>query len=327
MNVYLTFDVEVWCNNWAELDQRFPAAYERYVYGRSPSGDYALPATLQILNRHGLRGVFFVEPMFAARFGAEFLERIVHMLREAGQDVQLHLHPEWTDEIQPPLLADISRKRQHLAYYSVDEQTQLIAYAKHALLSAGATNVNAFRAGSFAANRATYVALQRNAIHIDSSLNELDSNSGQGIDALAQPTGHRMIGDVHAYPVTVFQDGWGRLRPAQVGACSFAELNDAMDSAHANGCGHFVIVSHNFEMLRPDRSIPDWVVVRRFERLCAYLGANTARFDVGLFSAAPQETQPTQRAHSTKWSTTVRWAEQIQRRLPTANLGARPIHG
>ena len=327
MKVYLTFDVEVWCNNWAELDQRFPAAFERYVYGRSAHGDYALPATLQILQRHGLRGVFFVEPLFAARFGSEFLERIVQMIRGAGQDVQLHLHPEWTDEIRPPLLADISRKRQHLSYYSVDEQTQLIAYAKQALQAAGAGEVSAFRAGSYAANAATYEALRRNTIAIDSSLNELDGNSGQGIPTLAQPASHRMVGGVHTYPITVFQDGFGQLRPAQIGACSFSELCEAMDFAQANGCGHFVVVSHNFEMLQPDRSIPDWVVVRRFERLCAYLAANTHRFDVGAFSIATQTTRPEQRPRTSKWATTVRWAEQIQRRLPLVNFGARPIHG
>ena len=38
MNVYLTFDVEVWCNDWTQLDARFPASFDRYVYGRSARG-------------------------------------------------------------------------------------------------------------------------------------------------------------------------------------------------------------------------------------------------------------------------------------------------
>ena len=70
MNVYITFDVEVWCNSWRDLDARFPASFERYYFGRSDAGDYALPKTLEILNRHGLLGVFFVEPLFSARFGS-----------------------------------------------------------------------------------------------------------------------------------------------------------------------------------------------------------------------------------------------------------------
>ena len=58
MNVYLSFDIEVWCNGWKDLDGQFPASFERYVYGRSSRGDYALPKTLEILERNGLKGVF-----------------------------------------------------------------------------------------------------------------------------------------------------------------------------------------------------------------------------------------------------------------------------
>ena len=101
MNVLLTFDVEIWCQGWHDLDARFPASFDRYVYGRSSRGDYAIPRTLSILDGHGLKGIFFVEPLFAARFGLKYLKIIVDMIRSAGQEVQLHLHPEWTDEIKP----------------------------------------------------------------------------------------------------------------------------------------------------------------------------------------------------------------------------------
>ena len=74
MNVYLTFDIEVWCNGWSHLDDNFPGSFERYVYGASRTEGYALPKTLQILQRHGLHGVFFVEPLFSARFGSQHLK-------------------------------------------------------------------------------------------------------------------------------------------------------------------------------------------------------------------------------------------------------------
>ena len=64
MDVLITFDVEIWCNSWEELDDRFPDAYQRYVYGSSRKGNFALPHILGTLNRYGLKGVFFVEPMF-----------------------------------------------------------------------------------------------------------------------------------------------------------------------------------------------------------------------------------------------------------------------
>ena len=315
MNVYLTFDVEVWCNDWTQLDARFPASFDRYVYGRSVRGSYALPQTLEILGRHGLRGVFFVEPLFSARFGAQYLATIVGLIRAAGQDVQLHLHPEWTDEIRPPLLADVSRKRQHLIHYSADEQTQLVAFGKRALETAGAGLVDAFRAGSYAVDAGTYLALARNGIAIDSSLNETAAISGADLLAPSSYSTARQVGSVSAFPVTVFRDGLGRLRPAQIGACSFAELRDALASAHNLGCQHFVIVSHNFEMLKPGRSDPDNTVVRRFERLCQLLASRSADYRVGPFvhevKTSCRESRPSVQA----WSTGLRLAEQAMRRL------------
>lgn len=314
MKVYLTFDIEIWCNNWAELDQRFPASFDRYVYGRSTHGDFALPATLRILQSRGLCGVFFVEPLFAARFGQSYLDTVVGMILSAGQDVQLHLHPEWTDEIRPAILPNTKGKRQHLFLYSELEQAELIRIGKHALEVAGAPAIRVFRAGSYAANRATYKALCRNDIWIDSSLNEIDPVSGKDLDVPDYFSTQREIDGIVVYPVTVFTDGLGRRRPAQVGACGFAEMKDALISAQASGCEHFVIVSHNFEMLKSESSEPDWIVVRRFELLCDFLAAQRGRFEVGTFEPS-LVSKAGLRPHASALSTGVRWAEQIYRRL------------
>ena len=273
MKVLLTFDVEVWCNGWDALDKSFPPSFERYVYGRSHCGDYALPKTLEILSRHGLRGVFFVEPLFAARFGQSYLDTIVQIILAAGQDVQLHLHPEWTDEITPALLPRNKVKRQHLSYYDVDEQTALIAHGKQMLLDAGVRSISAFRAGSFAANRDTYTALERNGLYIDSSLNHFYAISGADLRADYDLHCSGQIAGVRSYPVTVFRDGFGRSRPAQLSGCSFAELRGALLDAQEKGQEHFVLVSHNFEMLKSGSVLPDRIVVQRFERLCAFLAS------------------------------------------------------
>jgi peptidoglycan/xylan/chitin deacetylase (PgdA/CDA1 family) len=318
VKVHLTFDVEVWCGGWSALDERFPSRFERYVYGHSPAGDYALPKTLEILDRHGLRGVFFVEPLFSARFGAQHLATVAGLITAAGQDVQLHLHPEWTDEITPPLLPGPRVKRQHLVHYSRQEQAALIGWGRHALEAAVGRPVHAFRAGSYAANADTYAALADCGLAVDSSFNETADFAG---GALAQLAGGRDVGHVGAvtvYPVTVFLDGFGRLRQAQVGACGFAELRAALRDARRRGAGHFVIVSHNFELMKPDSSQPDPVVVRRFERLCAFLAAQGDAFEVAAFpagAAQPCAEGAAARARVPASATAVRLAEQAWRRL------------
>ena len=130
MNTLITVDTELWCDGWDDLDGTFPQAFARYIYGRSSRGDYALPETLRALESNGLKATFFIEPLFAYRFGVEPLKEIVGLIQTAGQDIQLHLHSEWTDEARPAILKNVSHKRQHLFQYSLEEQTILIARAR-----------------------------------------------------------------------------------------------------------------------------------------------------------------------------------------------------
>lgn len=316
MKVHLSFDVEVWCNGWNNLDAVFPAAFDRYIYGRSDHGSFALPKTLEILQRYGLTAVFFVEPLFAARFGQRYLAEVVQMILAAGQDVQLHLHPEWTDEIKPPPIADVTRKRQHLNYYTLDEQIALIALGKCYLEAVTGRSVQAFRAGSYAANADTFTALRHLDIKVDSSLNEIAGIGGEGLNRDRVVVDPQMIDGVCSFPVTVFQDGIGRLRPAQVGACSFSEMREAMIDAERKGHDHFVAVSHNFEMLKPGSNERDIIVVNRFEKLCALLANRHDIFHVTTYPVQMQYSENNiARPKTTVGATGVRYLEQALRRI------------
>ena len=123
---------------------------------------------------------------------------------------------------------------------------------------------------------------------------------------------------VLTYPVTVFRDGFGRLRPAQVGACGFHELRQALASAQDSSYPDFVIVSHNFEMLKPGRSDPDFVVARRFEHLCRFLAENTDELPVTGFARMAGSMPPpggTDLPRAGMLPTVGRVAEQIVRRV------------
>lgn len=319
MNVYLTFDVEVWCGGWLNLDSRFPSAFERYVYGRSRTGDYALPAILEILVQNGLKATFFVEPLFAARFGQPWLDTIVKLIVGGGQDVQLHLHTEWTDEISPAVFPGPKIKRQHLSCYSLDEQMTLVALGKKLLKTAGCDSIKAFRAGSFAANRDTYKALAANDINIDSSLNFCLEESGVDLRDEYDLRIPSSIDGVFVLPMTVFADGFGHYRPAQIGSCSFQEMKAALQSAHAQDIANFVILSHNFEMLKPNSNAPDYIVISRFKRLCEFLSREQETYQCLFFDGEIKKTSslgvstfPRVSASATLW----RYAEQALRRLP-----------
>lgn len=285
MRIILTFDVEIWCQDWRHLDEQFPKAFERYVYGESRAGSFALPETLNILAANGLRGVFFVEPLFAARFGIEYLRRVISLIQDSGQEIQLHLHPEWADEITPPPLAGRGRKRPQLRSYSLHDQSTLIALGIRMLQEAGAPRPTSFRAGNFGANEDTFRALAANGIQFDSSVNAINPDSVPDLRERIDLYQVSKLHGVTSCPLSVFRDGTGQLRHAQVGACSGLELEQAISAAAKLGWQCFVILSHNFEMLKSDSNAPDWLVVKRFRRVCAFLKRYAATLSTSGFDA------------------------------------------
>ena len=316
LDVFLTVDVEVWCDGWDDIDAKFPTAYERYIHGRTPRGDYGLPFQLKVLNDHGLGAVFFVEPLFATRFGIAPLTEVVSLLQGGGQEVQLHLHTEWVDESIIPLLPPVGHKRQHLRQFDVNDQQVLIEAGRDLLAQAGATSIDAFRAGSFGFNRDTLTALARAGIAIDSSYNATLFGPDSGVQPGSPVLDIIDCDGVREYPMTVFDDGTGTWRHAQLTACSFAELEGLLWQAAEVERGSFVLLSHSFELLNRSLGRPDDLVIKRFRKLCAFLERNRDTFRVRGFAGATGElpAPPARPLSSPLWKTAGRIAEQAYRR-------------
>lgn len=316
LNVFVTVDVEVWCDGWTDIDAKFPEAFQSYVYGRTADGEFGLRYQADVLQSHGLIGVFFVEPLFSGRFGMEPLTEIASLLRDRGQEIQLHLHTEWIDEWPEPPFPGPRRKRQYLRDFSREEQRLLIAEGTRRLRVAGAPSVNCFRAGSFGFNADTLDALADCSIPFDCSYNAVafgpDSGVAPGV----------LLNDVHRergvteFPMTIYDTGMGALRHVQLTACSWSELERLLWAALESGRESFVLLSHNFELLSPSKSCSDPVVVSRFRRLCSFLDRHRDSFSVrgfrglGHVQAAPH--RPPLR--SSIWNSARRVAEQAYRR-------------
>jgi peptidoglycan/xylan/chitin deacetylase (PgdA/CDA1 family) len=318
LDVFLTVDVEVWCDGWDNIDAKFPGAFKRYIYGQTSRGSYGLPFQTQLLQEHGLTAVFFVEPLFATRFGSEPLAEILDLVQQRGNEIQLHLHTEWVDESTQPLLENIKCKRQFLRYFSLQEQTILIRAGARLIESAGGGNVNAFRAGSFGFNRETLKALSLNNIAFDSSYNASlfgpDSGVSPGIP-LVEPL---ECEGVYEYPLTVFHGGTRKLRHAQLTACSYREMEGLLWQALESRRKAFVILFHNFELLNGSMDSPDDVVVERFRKLCVFLDSHRDCFRVrGFHNLIPVSvlSQPAPLT-SPLWKTGLRMLEQGLRGVP-----------
>jgi hypothetical protein len=255
--------------------------------------------------------------LFSLRFGSEPLAEIVGLIREAGQEVQLHLHTEWVDEARHEVVPGVTAKMQHLRYFDVDRQTLLIERGASLIEASGVDRPNAFRAGSFAFNRDTLVALARNAFQFDSSYNASFFGADSGVMEGTQAFLPFQCEGVIEYPMTVFEDWPGRLRHAQLGACSYRELESLLiRSADAENPA-VVILWHNFECLTKRQSVKDPVVVRRFEKLCQFLDARRDRLDTKGFRGLSPRTVSRQPAliRSNVAKTLSRVVEQGWRRV------------
>lgn len=260
--VFITIDTEF---AW----RHFVAGLGRdEIYDRSlePAG-VGVAYQLELFARHGLKACFFVDPMPALTFGIEPIKRMIEPILEAGQEVQLHLHPHWTG-------ADIDDRsaaaRFQLHEYSYAEQLDLIAEAADLLTAAGAPRPIAFRAGNYAANADTLRALAMLGFEYDSSHNgaEAGGHSRIGLSPrLIAPVRDAVI----EVPVTVIEDKRDRLRTFQPCALSAGESVSALDHAANEGHAAVTIVSHSFELATRIATRANTVHVRRFETLCAAL--------------------------------------------------------
>ena len=284
LNIYITVDTETWCGGWENIDQKFPRAFSNYIYGKTSQGNFGIPFQLKLLNEFGLKAVFFVEPLFSMRFGMSYLEEIVGMILEANQSVELHLHPEWTDESNEVIFPHIKNKREHLKFFSFEEQKQLIALGLDLLTRAGCSNITAFRAGSFGANDDTLRAAQACGLKFDSSYNYcIPECEMQAFSDIHQPQQFEQLTEV---PMTTFVDGLGKRRHAQLTACSFSELKTSIRQAYKHQWNSFVLLSHSFELMKLSQAKPDKVVIKRFEKLCEYLSLNQDMFRTCFFNEA-----------------------------------------
>ncbi len=277
--VFLTIDTELM---WRHHAAGLPADV---IVARSlePAG-VGVGWQLARLAAHGLKACFFVDPMPARVHGIGPIRDVVGAVLAAGQEVQLHIHPNWS-------AADAANRTAHAPFeltdYGADRQRELIAEARDLLIAAGAPPPIAFRAGSYAANDDTLTALTALGFAYDSSHNGSEHPWPSAIALPSRqiaPIVHRGLIEV---PVTLVEDRPGRLRHFQVCALSSAEMRAALDHARRRQHQAVTIVSHGFELANRAGTRANGVHVARFEALCRMLGERSTAMPTAHFANRP----------------------------------------
>lgn len=272
-----------------------PAAnVETSVFGAVESGRFGIEWLMDTMEAHGLKGVFFVDPLPALVFGISFLPAIVTPILARGHEVQLHVHTEWLAWALESPVGD--RRGQNIADFDLKDQQALLDCAAGLLEQSGAPRPIAFRAGNYGADDRTLSALAKLGIMWDSSFNPayVDRGCRIGIPRGANVPIDR--GGVTELPVASLFDWPGHLRPAQVCALSISEMTAAL--RHAAQVNHpaFVIVTHSFEMLSRNRSRSNRAMMSRFESMCREIMENPTLRTVGFVDLDPDLSNRTTRS-------------------------------
>jgi hypothetical protein len=279
--VFITIDTEImWRHHVAGLD------VDTIVQRSLEPANVGVAWQLEQLARHDLKACFFVDPMPALVYGLDPIKRVVGAILEAGQEVQLHIHPNWTGAHAGDKGATYGAFE--LIDYSFEEQVELLAGASDMLVACGAPEPVAFRSGSYSASDDTLAALAQLGFEYDSSHNGSEhpwpSAIGLGERQIA-PIEHRGIIEV---PVTLIEDRAGHLRHFQICALSAGEMRAALDHAVLRSHSAVTIVSHGFELANRAGTRPNAAHVRRFEALCRMLASRRGVLVTEFFADRPR---------------------------------------
>lgn len=285
------------------------ANFARAIACRSAAGEAGIFYQLDTFARHGIKAVFFVDPMPALVWGQEAVDAVVQPILAAGHEVQLHCHTEWLAfAAQSPLPG---QEGNNIKDFSRVEQRALLEWGLERIEAAGAPRPTAFRAGNYGANDDTLRALAELGLRWDSSFAPGYAGSPCEISLPmgdCRPVGH--LG-VMEFPCSAIAAAGG-CRHAQLTALSFTEIRSAILHAARTGWPGFCLVSHSFEMYNRATQRPNALLCNRFEKLCAWLGQQGEVVSAG-FADLPEvsSTAAVPLLPHSRWRTGARMAQQL----------------
>lgn len=294
VNVFITVDAEHSIGGAFSDPTLNPVGNDKRIFGKIGNKEYGIPLIIEIARRYDLPLTFFVEVFSKSYFGEDETKKVCDYILDKGYEIQLHLHPLFLNFGRP--------NPKELFYeatinsYNEDTQAEMIEAGKDILIRYGVKDPIAFRAGGFAADLNTLIALRRNGILIDSSYNRRYLGFPCKLNTLDINDLYKVMG-VLELPITNFIEfSWlgGRPKPLDINGVSFYEIKRVLEMAPICELFNITILMHSFSFIHNSdvqywKVRPRWGVIRRFEKLCEYLNNNKEIFNVRTIGSLIQE--------------------------------------
>ena len=288
--VILTVDTEPSIAGALKDPARYSPLLEQPVWGEVNGRSEALGFITETLCRFDLAATFFVETVHTGYFGEMAMAPYVRHLVDKHQDVQLHIHPVWLNLLRDSPFGDRTFN---------DDSAALPEHELSELLKQGIEQIQrwtgqrpvALRTGNFDASSSVYRAMRQAGLELSSNLCGSGRTYAEAV--LNRSGGICQVEGITELPVTCFSDqgpvGKGRLRAAQITACSAAELINLLEQCASQQVDTVVLVTHPFEFIkkssfRYDDLRPNRLVQSRLIKLCQFLSHNRDRFEVCTFA-------------------------------------------
>jgi peptidoglycan/xylan/chitin deacetylase (PgdA/CDA1 family) len=289
--VYITFDVECSMGGaWDDPSVRCVPP-SRGIYGDAGRRQLGIPLICEMLNREGLEATFFVESFIDEQGYPGEGAGVCEFLLDAGQDVQLHIHPNhWHYKLD----------REGKDAPRTDQIAELPADAQREMLTAGADRLEgwtgrrprAFRAGNMGASEVTLEQMPAAGLSIDSSYTFPYLGGQCGFMDDQRYNGSKWYGPVLELGLSAYDQpplpGLHPAKPLDLVGISSGECIEAIRRITDAGADA-VLILHSFSLFKV-RNVqyegirPNRIVIERFRRLCRWLAAHREEIPVRTFS-------------------------------------------
>ena len=66
---------------------------EKQIWGKLADGEHGIRRIMDLLDKHGVKGTFYLNVYEAAKYGDAALARVARAINDRGHDLELHTHP------------------------------------------------------------------------------------------------------------------------------------------------------------------------------------------------------------------------------------------
>ena len=253
----------------------------------SQGDDHGLPFILETFRKYGIKGTFFVETLSRVYFGDEPLKSLIRTILSAGQDVQLHIHPNW-------LIFGRGDWKQFAGHHnpsdacigrSLPEMEEILKLGLEPFDDWDLPRPIAVRVGNFEVDRTVYRAMFRVGLRFSSNVGFAIFQPSDA--ALQVHNGCHLIDGTLEVPVLTYRQPvlglLSRLHMLSVTGVGTAETAAVLRAARQHKLNPIVVLTHPFEFVKggaagTPTSRPNRINKERLISLCRLIAENPDQF-------------------------------------------------